>query len=180
VDFLLHQPDFTTAKRMVDAINTTMGSELAIAVDGGAVTVAVPEEYRGDVVSLLAIIEGIDVLVETPARVVINERTGTVVMGSDVRISPVAVAHGGISIEVRETPNVSQPNPLAMGGETVTTQTASARVEESSGRLTIIGGVTIGELVNALNRMGVKPRDLVQILVTIRAAGALQATLEVL
>jgi flagellar P-ring protein FlgI len=179
INLLLKRPDFTTAKRMADAINITLGEDLSIAVDQSAVAVQVPAEYQGDVVSLLATLEGIDVEVDIPARVVINERTGTVVMGSDVRITPVAVAHGGLSIQVTNQPVVSQPDPLTAGSTVVGSQ-MDIQAQEMDGQLTLVGGATIGELVNALNQLGVKPRDLVQILVTIRAAGALHADLEVL
>ena len=117
--------------------------------------------------------------VDTPAKVVINERTGTVVMGSNVRISEVAVAHGGLSIEIDSEPVVSQPNALG-GGGTFEGEISDVDASETEGELTIVGGATIGDLVNALNGLGVTPRDLVQILSTIQAAGALQAELEVL
>ena len=179
LDFLLRNPDFTTAKRMADAINTGIGDEIAIAVDSGAVTVKIPEDYKKDVVAFLAIVEEIDVNIDTPAKVVINERTGTVVMGSDVKISNVAVAHGGISIEIRSDEAVSQPNALSVG-QTTTVQNNTLQAEEEDGTLTLVGGdVSINELVEALNGLGVKPRDLIQILVAMKAAGALQAELEV-
>jgi flagellar P-ring protein precursor FlgI len=111
---------------------------------------------------------------DAPARVVINERTGTVVMGAAVQLSPVAVAHGGLTIEVQRQSDVSQPGAFS-GGDTVVTQDARVVAEEESGRLTLLEGVTIGQLVSALNGMGVKPRDLIQILLTIKAAGALHA-----
>lgn len=180
LDFLLRHPDFTTAKRMADAINIAVGDEVAIAVDSSAVAVKIPQDYKKDVVSFLALVEAVDVQVDAPARVVVNERTGTVVMGADVVISPVAVAHGGMSIEVQSTQTVSQPNPLAPG-QTQVVQNQTVVTEEADGSLKMIGGnVTIGELVTALNKMGVKPRDLIQVLITIKASGAMQADLEVI
>jgi len=180
LDLLLRHPDYTTAKRMADSINSAVNSEVAIAVDSAAVAVTIPEEYRTDVVSFLALIELVDVQIDSPARVVINERTGTVVMGSKVKISPVAVTHGGLSIEVRANEQVSQPNAMG-GGNTVVTQDPTIVTREDDGDMVMVGGnVTIGELVNALNEMKVKPRELIQILITIKASGAMQADLEVI
>ena len=179
LDFLLRNPDFTTAKRMADAINQGIGDEIAIAVDAGAVTVKIPQDYQKNVVAFLAMVEEMDVEIDTPAKVVINERTGTVVMGSDVTISNVAVAHGGISIEIRSTQSVSQPNALS-GGQTTSVENSTLQAQEEEGTLTLVGGdISINELVEALNGLGVKPRDLIQILVAMKAAGALQAELEV-
>jgi flagellar P-ring protein precursor FlgI len=112
--------------------------------------------------------------VDVPARVVINERTGTVVMGADVQVSAVAVAHGGLSIEVQRSVGVSQPAPFSAGQTAVVSQT-SVSASEKEGQLRMVEGVSIGELVAALNNMGVKPRDLIVILQAIRAAGALHA-----
>lgn len=180
LDFLLRQPDFTTAKRMADAINTGIGDEIAIAVDQGAIAVKIPQEYRKDVVSFLALVEEIEVTVDTPAKVVFNERTGTVVMGSDVRISNVAVAHGGISIEIRSNQAVSQPNAFS-GGTTANVDNSTLQAQEEEGMLTLVGGeVSINDLIEALNKLDVKPRDLGQILQAIKASGALQAELEVI
>lgn len=179
LDFLLRNPDFTTAKRMADAINQGIGDEIAIAVDSGAVTVKIPDDFRKDVVSFLSLVEEIDVVVDTPAKIVINERTGTVVMGSDVKISNVAVAHGGISIEIRSNTEISQPNALS-NGQTMSTENTTMQAQEEDGTLTLVGGdISINELVDALNGLGVKPRDMIQILVAMKAAGALQAELEV-
>ena len=180
LDFLLRQPDFTTAKRMADAINKGIGDEIAIAVDAGAIAVKIPQDYRKDVVSFLAMVEDIDVTVDTPAKVIVNERTGTVVMGSDVKITNVAVAHGGISIEVRSNQSISQPNGFS-GGQTASIDNTTMQAQEEDGTLTLIGGeVSINDLVEALNKLNVKPRDLIQILVAIKASGALQAELEVI
>lgn len=180
LDFLLRHPDFTTAKRMADAINTGIGSEIAIAVDQSAIAVKIPQEYRKDVVSFLALVEEVDVTVDMPAKVVFNERTGTVVMGADVRISNVAVAHGGISIEIRSNQAVSQPNAFS-GGTTANVDNSTLQAQEEDGMLTLVGGeVSINDLIEALNKLDVKPRDLGQILQAIKASGALQAELEVI
>jgi flagellar P-ring protein FlgI len=179
LDLLIKEPDFTTARRMADAINERFGDELAKARDNALVRVEVPERYKGRVVELLADLESVDVAVDNVARVVINERTGTVVMGSDVRISPVAIAHGGLQVEVSKNTSVSQPNALA-SGRTAVTSNSEVSAAEGEGRLVVVEGVSIGELVTALNNIGVKPRDLIQIMLAIKAAGALQADLEVM
>jgi flagellar P-ring protein precursor FlgI len=174
IDWLIHDPDFTTATRMVKAINESIGSKVALAQDDGTVRMKIPADGEMPMVNLLSQIGLVEIEVDSPARVVINERTGTVVMGAGVQLSPVAVAHGGLSIEVQRKTDVVQPNALA-AGNTVVTENASLQATEQSGRLTLLEGVTIGQLVSALNSMGVKPRDLIQILLTIKAAGALHA-----
>ena len=138
------------------------------------VRMAVPRTEDATTIDVLAQIELVELEVDAPARVVVNERTGTVVMGANVMVAPVAVAHGGLSIEVQQDTEISQPGALS-GGETVVTRDSRIVAEEEEGRLTMLEGVTIGQLVGALNSMGVKPRDLIQIMLTIKAAGALQA-----
>ena len=179
INYLLRKPDFTTALRMVEVINGELGEGVAVAVDQGAVAVSITDEYQNNVVALVAAIENLEVEVDTPTKVVINERTGTVVMGSNVRISEVAVAHGGLSIEIDSEPVVSQPNALG-GGATFEGEISEVDANEGEGELTIVGGATIGDLVNALNGLGVTPRDLVQIYLPSKQLGALQAELEVL
>jgi len=179
LDFLLHKEDFTTAQRMATAINAVLKEEIAIAVDATAVAVRVPVNYQEDIIELVAIIENIDIKVDMSAKVVVNERTGTVVMGGNVRISPVAVAHGGLSLQVKRTNEVVQVDPLNIAQPQVVENT-EVQVEEDEGKLTMIGGVTVGQLVEALNDLGVKPRELIQILLAIKESGALQAELEVL
>lgn len=174
LDFVVAEPDFTTASRMAKAINDVFDSEIASAQDAALVSVDVPVHYRDRVVEMLAEIERVDVEVDTRARVVVNERSGTVVMGGTVRISPVAVAHGGLTIEVQADNAVSQPGPLA-GGNTQGVTNAGINVDEAGGQLTMVDGATVGELVAALNDIGVNPRDLIQILQAIRGAGALHA-----
>lgn len=178
LDWLLNSPDFTTALRMAEAVNTEIGEEVAMALDEGAVQVKIPDAYLGKTVEFIAKIEALDVSPDTGARVVINERTGTVVMGDSVRISPVAVAHGGLSIEIKRTNEASQPGAFS-GGQTAVVTNDTIEISEEEGQLTMIEGVTVGDLVASLNQMGVNPRDLVQILVTIQAAGALHAELVV-
>ena len=174
IDWLIHDPDFTTAKRMADAINESLGDKVATAFDDGMVRMAIPDAEDTSAIAVLSQIELVELEVDAPARVVVNERTGTVVMGANVQVSAVAVAHGGLSIEVQQDTEVSQPGALS-GGSTVVTRDSRIVAEEEEGRLTMLEGVTIGQLVAALNSMGVKPRDLIQIMLTIKAAGALQA-----
>jgi flagellar P-ring protein precursor FlgI len=134
----------------------------------------------GNIVPLVTLIEGLEVTPDAFAKVLINERTGTVVMGSDVRISTIAIAHGNLSIQIKESTDVSQPLPFS-DGETVVTPDTNISVEEGNNRLVLMeSGVSIGEVVKALNALGVSPRDLIAIFQAIKAAGALQAKLEII
>ncbi len=176
----LFKPDFTTVENAVDAINDTLGGDFAKAIDAETIRVNLPVEYEGNAVGLMAAIENIDLGTEQQAKVVMDERTGTVVMGKDVRISTVAIAHGNLSINIRETPQVSQPGPLSQG-QTVVTTPAEVSAKEQGGELVVLkSGSSIGELVSALNAVGVTPRDLISIIQSIKSAGALQADLEVI
>jgi flagellar P-ring protein FlgI len=177
----LKRPDFTTAIRMADAINETLGRPLAVSPDPGTVEVRVPENLRSDPVRFATSIEGISVTPDTAARVVINERTGTVVVGENVRISTVAISHGNLSIRIRETATVSQPPPFSETGAAVVVPETEIAVREEDNRLVLLeSSATIGEVVRALNALGVTPRDLVAIFQAIRAAGALRAELEII
>jgi flagellar P-ring protein precursor FlgI len=178
ISWLIRDPDFTTATRLAEAINQIYGEDLAKAEDDGVVRVRVPSRYQGRVVDFVSEIEGIEVQMDQPARIVVNERTGTVVMGADVRISPVAVVVGGLSIEIQRDTNVSQPNALGRGA-TAVTRNAAVSVKEEEGELVMLEGASIGDLVKALNKLGVKPRDLIQILMAIEGSGALHADLVV-
>jgi flagellar P-ring protein precursor FlgI len=176
----LHSPDFTTASRVAKAINAALDNQLALTPDPGTIRVKVPEKYLGNTVSLITLIEGLTVTPDAIAKVVINERTGTVVMGSDVRISTIAIAHGNLSIQIKESADVSQPLPFSEG-ETVVVPETELSVEEGNNRLFLLEpGVSIGEVVRALNALGVSPRDLISIFQAIKAAGALQAKLEII
>jgi flagellar P-ring protein precursor FlgI len=178
--FSLHNPDFNTAARVVEAINARFAEPLARAEDAGTIKVDIPREYKGNTVPLLASLITLEVEPDTDARVVINERTGTVVMGASVRISTIAIAHGNLSIIVREEPDVSQPLPLSEG-QTAVTPNTRVDVREGANQLMVVPqGVSIGDVVNALNALGVTPRDLIAIFQAIKAAGALQADLEVI
>ncbi len=178
--FSLHNPDFTTAVRVVDTINARFAAPVARAEDAGTIEIRVPDQYLGDTVPLLASLGELEVAPDNDAKVVINERTGTVVMGDQVRISTIAIAHGNLSIVVRENVNVSQPLPFS-DGQTVAAPSTQVSLQEDANQLMVIPkGVSIGEVVNALNALGVTPRDLIAIFQAIKAAGALQADLEVI
>lgn len=177
----LHAPDFTTATRVAQAINAAFGDALANAPDAGTTRVRVPDLYRGRSVELVALIENLGVTPDMISKVIINERTGTVIMGENVRIATIAIAHGNLSIQVNRQDNVSQPLPFAPGGQTVVTSDREMLVEEGSNPLFLVeSGVSIGEVVRALNVLGVSPRDLIAIFQALKAAGALQAELQII
>lgn len=178
--FSLHNPDVNTAARIVDVINAQFGTPIARAEDAGTIEISIPERYMGNTIPLLASLSTIEVEPDNDARVVINERTGTVVMGAQVRISTIAIAHGNLSIIVSENVNVSQPLPFS-DGRTVASPNTQIDVQEDGNQLVVVPqGVSIGDVVNALNALGVTPRDLIAIFQAIKAAGALQADLEVI
>jgi flagellar P-ring protein precursor FlgI len=177
----LRRPDFTTASRVAQAINIAFYDQIALTHDAGTIEVNVPAKYKGNTVALVTTIEGLGVTPDSVSKVIINERTGTVIMGENVRISTIAIAHGNLSIQVSETPQVSQPLPFSRGGETVVTPESQVQVEEGKNPLFLVeSGVSIGEVVKALNALGVTPRDLISIFQALKAAGALQAELEII
>ena len=177
--FSLSQADFTTAVRTARTINASLRGDFARAVDSSAVDVLVPPQYQGRVPEMVASLESLSVDTDSRAKVVLNERTGTVVMGSQVSIHTVAIAHAGLTIQVDTQFGVSQPGPLSAGA-TAVTQDSEVVVTEEGGDLKVVGGVSIGEVVGALNQLGVAPRDLISILQAIHRAGAMDATLEML
>lgn len=175
----LAQFDFTTASRIVSVINKTFQGA-AHSNDGGSVLVQLPDAFVGRPVEFIAQVENLEVVQDQPARVVVNERTGTIVMGDKVQISSVAVSHGNLSLTIKETPKVSQPNPLSKG-ETKVVPRTELKVQEEQKRLSLLPpGNTIGDVVRGLNLLGVTPRDLISILQAIKAAGALQAELVII
>jgi flagellar P-ring protein precursor FlgI len=177
----LHDPDFTTASRIEAAINEKFKTQIASCIDPGSLEITIPDSYQGRTVDFVASLERIDVRTDTMAKVVMNERTGTIVMGENVRISTVAVAHGNLTLTIRETPQVSQPAPFSKTGQTVVVPRTSMKVKESGGSLTVLReGANIGDVVKALNAIGVTPRDLIGIMQALKAAGALQADLVVM
>ncbi|WP_353683449.1 flagellar basal body P-ring protein FlgI [Thermodesulfovibrio sp. 3907-1M] len=181
LQLLLQFPDITTARNIAEKINETFKAGIAKALDPGTVAVNVPPNYRGDVLDFMAEVEKVEVSTDLPARVVINERTGTVVIGSHVKITPVALAHGGLTITIKETPQVIQPPPLApRGAETVTVPRTEVKAEEKQASLLEVQGSTVGELVKALNALGVTPKDLISILQALKTSGALKADLVIM
>ncbi|HMZ53628.1 MAG: flagellar basal body P-ring protein FlgI [Nitrospira sp.] len=183
VSVLLRHPDFTTAIRTAEAIDGTFGKGTAVPVNAGMVKTTLPSAFHGRVVEYIATMEGLDVSVDVAAKVVVNERTGTVVLGEHVRLSTCAISHGNLTISVKNTLNVSQPPAPLIGstqGQTTVTPDVQTEVAEQESRLIVVDQtVTLGEVVRALNAVGVTPRDLVAILSALRAAGALQANLEI-
>ena len=180
LDLVLKAPDFTTANKTATAVNKALGGQFAQALDGTTIRIEVPPDYRQQSVAMLTRIENLEIQPEMIAKVVINERTGTIIMGEGVRISPVAIAHGNLTVQITEKPAVSQPLPFSQGKTTVVPQT-NIQVQESKAALAVVGGgVNIGEVIQGLNAIGATPRDLLNILQAIRAAGALQAELEVM
>lgn len=182
VKLSLRNPDFTTAQRITDAINAHAGTAAAASLDSGTVQLHVPERYRGNMVAFLTDIEQLPIRTDQPAKVVIDERSGVIVMGEKVRISTVAIAQGNLTIRVTETPQVSQPNAFSETGDTVVVDRTDIEVDEQGDRrLGIVGsGVSLQDLVNGLNALGVGPRDMITILQAVKAAGALQAEIEVM
>jgi flagellar P-ring protein precursor FlgI len=181
VRLALRNPDFTTAARIARAINQHFRSSLAQATDPATVALSVPARYQGRTAALLTEIEQLAVQPDQPARVLIDEQSGIIVMGDNVRISEVAVAQGNLTVRVTETPQVSQPNPLGQG-DTVVVPRTSVQVDEGDNRHMVVlpQGVSLQELVAGLNALGVGPRDLISILQAIKAAGALQAEIVVM
>lgn len=176
----LHEADFTTSQRAVQAINRHLKGNYAHSRDGATIVIKLPPGYKDRVVPLLAALENLEVTPDAPAKVVIDERNGTVVMGAMVRLSTVAIAHGNLVVQIKESPRVSQPLPFSQG-QTVVTPESTVSVKEGENRLMVLPeGVSIGQVVQALNAIGVTPRDLIAILQAIKAAGALQAELEII
>jgi flagellar P-ring protein precursor FlgI len=177
----LREADFTTASRIATALDKAFGAGTAHPLDGGAVRVAVPETMKERPVDMLARLVDIDVTPSAAARVVINERTGTIVAGGDVRLSPVAISHGSLSIVVKETPVVSQPGAFATGGDTKIVERTDIQAQEGSNpdapppMAYISGAATLADVAKALTSLGVTPRELASILQALRGAGALRA-----
>jgi flagellar P-ring protein FlgI len=176
----LRNPDFTTARRVAGVINEAVGEGSARALNPGTVVIRLPAGYTGDMVSLVGEVETLEVDVDLPARIVIDEATGIIVMGENVRVSTVAIAQGSLTIAISENPQVSQPSPLAEGDTVVVPRTDVTVTEEQGGLAVVEGGVPLSDLVAGLNALGVSPRDLISILQALKAAGAIQADIEVM
>jgi flagellar P-ring protein precursor FlgI len=210
MNLMLRNPDLTTARRVADVINAHLQDQDAHAVDPGTVELAIPAKYKGDMVGLLTNIEQLEIEPDEVARVVIDEANGIIVMGESVRISTVAVAQGNLTVRVTETPQVSQPGPFTAAGTTTPTVNAQGEPQAperngvqfapSGGAQTVVvprtniqvdeqkdrrmavlpSGVSLQELVDGLNALGIGPRDMISILQAIKAAGALQADIELM
>ena len=178
--FNLHTSDFTTASRMAEAINRDLGANTAKPVDATSVSVRAPLD-AGQKVSFASIVENISVaLDDAPARIIVNSRTGTVVINSKVRVQPAAVSHGSLTVTISENPQVSQPAPFS-NGKTVVTPQSDVRVEEEKNHMFLFNaGVSLDEIVQAVNNVGASPSDLVAILEALKSAGALRAELIVI
>ena len=178
----LDRPDFTTATRISESLARSPLRAVAQSISPGLVTVAIPDKFKSDPIAFISAVESIEIAADSPARIVVNERTGTVIISKDVRIAPVAVAHGGLHITIKTEQRVSQPNPFGKGQTTVVPDTSIAAKEESRQLLELPGGigVSLGEIVQALNSLGVTPRDLIAVFEALRGAGALQAELVVM
>lgn len=180
LNLTLRNPDFTTAKRMAEAINHAFPST-AQALDPTTVLVTLPQNWRGNAVEFLTKIEQLTLVPDTVAKIVIDDQDGVIVMGENVRISTIAVTHGNITIKVTETPQVSQPNPFTQVTQATTVERSDINIKEENGGFVVLKeGVTLQELVKALNSIGATPKDLISILRTIKASGALQADIEVI
>ncbi|MEI9977185.1 MAG: flagellar basal body P-ring protein FlgI [Ignavibacteriota bacterium] len=178
----LREMDFTTASRIAEALNKQFHDPKAVAhaENGRVVSVAMPEAYAGRMADFVAALENVTVETDSVSRVVVNERTGTIVMGKQVHVSPVAIMHGNLNVEVQTQYLVSQPNPLSQGTTQVVPQTKVAATEEKARNIVLKDGATVEDLVRALNAIGSTPRDIIAILQSLRAAGALEAEVEVM
>lgn len=177
----LRDPSFVNAIRIAQAIDGSLGAGSAVALDGGRVEVHAPKQYEKNLVGLIASISLVEVETDSSARVVVDERTGTIVVGSAVRISEVAIAQGGLTIEIQERQNVSQPSPFTINsGTTAVTPETTINVEQGAQGLTHLkASASLKDLVDALNAVGTKPRDLIAIFQALRTAGAISARIEV-
>ena len=183
LNIALRNPDFTTSMRIAQAINAGLGENIAKAMDSGTVKLVVPERYSDDIAALLTAVEQMLVEPDQPARVVIDETSGVIVMGENVRISKVAIAQGNLTIRISESPQVSQPGAFAPAGSTTTTvQRSTIEIDEGDDkRLAVLDtGVSLQDMVAGLNALGIGPRDMITILQAIKAVGAMQAELEML
>lgn len=182
IKITLRNPDFTTASRITAAINSYLGSVAAKTLDSATVNLELPPTKQDKLIQVLTDIEQLRVQPDQQARVVIDEKSGIIVIGENVRINPIAIAQGNLTIRITETPQVSQPAPFSTTGDTVVVPRTDIQVDEQSGnKLNILkGGVSLQELVDGLNALGVGPRDMISILQAVKAAGALQAEIEVM
>jgi flagellar P-ring protein FlgI len=181
VTIILRQPDFTTASRIVGAVNGKFAGT-AVAVDGSAITVTIPAEFRepGRTVDFISAVEILEVDPDVVAKVVVNERTGTIVIGGNVGITAVAISHGGVNIDIQSTPVVSQPQPFSQGNTVVTQYTTVAVASDSTAVYALEGAATVQDIARALNTLKVAPRDIIAVFQALKEAGALKAELVII
>src|ERR1700759_4045002 len=180
VRLALRNADFTTAKRIAAAVNDFLGVKTAEPIDPSTVQLSIPPEFKGNVVAFLTEIEQLQVDPDLAAKIIIDERSGIIVMGRDVRVNTVAVAQGNLTVTISESPQVNQPNPLARGRTVVTPRTSVGVSEDGKKFAVVKDGVSLQQLVDGLNGLGIGPRDLIGILQAIKASGAIQADIEVM
>jgi len=181
VTLALREPDFVSASHVAHAVNAELGDGTARVVDAGSVSIRVPAEYAGAVADLMARLEPLAVDNDATARVVINEKTGTVVVGANVRVGSAAVAHGNLSVRITTRFDVSQPSPLSKTGQTVVVPNTDVSVNEGRAQLAVLEeGTTLESVVSALNSLGATPRDIIAIMQALKAAGALRADIVIM
>lgn len=183
LDLLLRDPDFTTAFRIAQAVDSAFNNPIAIALDAATVSVSIPEDYRNprQLIRMIALLESVEVRPDQTARVVINERTGTVVVGGRVRLSSAAVSQGSLTIKVSAVPLISQPSPLSRGQTVVVPQTLTTVSEGEEAKVMVFHEpASVTDLANALNALKVSPRDIISIFQALKQAGALQAELVIM
>lgn len=180
LNLVLNSSDFTTASRAARAINESSGASLASAIDGRNIAIQVPAEYSQRIVEFMSLVENAKMEVDYPARVVINEKTGTIILGKEVKIAEVSIIHGSLSLQVGTVYNVSQPEAFSKGETTVVPDTTVSIQEEKGRTVMLHEGTSVEEVVRALNTIGAGPRDVIAILQAIKAQGALQAELEII
>jgi len=180
LNLVLNRNDFTSASRAVEAINNVFGYDVANAVDGRTIAINVPSEYANRQVEFMAVVENVRVEMDNSARVVMSERTGTIVLGKEVRISEVSIMHGSLSLQVGTLFTASQPNPFSQGETVILPEEILTVVEEPARTATIREGASVEEIVRALTDIGATPRDVIAILQAIKAQGALAAELEII
>ncbi|SHN69408.1 flagellar basal body P-ring protein FlgI [Desulfovibrio litoralis] len=175
----MHAADFSTTNQIAERINEALGGIFAAPKDASTINLQIPTDFRGNLVPLMASLENIEITPDLPAKIIVDEKTGTIVLGRDVRVSKVAVAHGNLQLIVKEGQQVSQPAPFSQGQTVVTPQT-DIMLNEEKRRLILMEGATLQELVDGLNAVGATPRDLISILRALKASGSLHADLEVI
>ncbi|MFZ4621110.1 MAG: flagellar basal body P-ring protein FlgI, partial [Bacteroidota bacterium] len=182
VSVVLWQPDFTTAMRIVNAVNSKLGVQIASAVDAATVALSVPNAYRDNakIIDFISQVELLEIVPDVSAKVVINEKTGTVVVGGNVTILPVAISHAGLNIEIQQTPVISQPPAFSKGTTVSTAMSTITTSSDSSSVVAINGAATVQEIAKALNSLRVSPRDVIAIFQALKEAGALKAELIIL